>query len=104
MVALLDTLAVIAGLHALQRVRYGRLGTAGSLLAFAGHALMLVAATATALARREALDAVFPRGALAALVGSVLLGTATLRPEYCRASTAYSLSPTFPSAWSWLRS
>jgi drug/metabolite transporter (DMT)-like permease len=78
-IALLGTLAAIAGLHALQRERYGWLGAAGSLVAFAGHALMLVAATATALAGREALDALFPLGVLAALVGLVLLGAATLR-------------------------
>jgi hypothetical protein len=69
LIALLSTLAAIAGLHALQRERYGRLGAAGFLVAFAGHALMLVAATATALAGREALDALFPLGVLAAPVG-----------------------------------
>jgi hypothetical protein len=57
------------------------------LAAFIGHALMLVAATATALAGREALDALFPLGVLAALVGLVLLGAATLRarmlPRWC---------------------
>jgi len=86
-IALLGTLAAIAGLHALQRERYGRLGAAGSLTAFVGHALMLVAATATALAGREALDALFPLGVLVALVGLVLLGAATLRarmlPRWC---------------------
>jgi hypothetical protein len=86
-IALLGTLAAIAGLHALQSERYGRLGAAGSLAAFVGHALMLVAATATALAGREALDALLPLGVLVALVGLVLLGAATLRarmlPRWC---------------------
>jgi hypothetical protein len=86
-IALLGTLVAIASLHALQRERYGRLGAAGFLVAFAGHALMLVAATATALAGREALEPLFPLGILAALVGLVLLWTATLRarmlPRWC---------------------
>jgi hypothetical protein len=38
------TLVTIVGLHALQRGRYGRLGTAGSLLTFVGYALVLVSA------------------------------------------------------------
>ncbi len=86
-VALAGTLVAIAGLHALQRGRYGRLGAAGSLTAFVGYALLFVAATATTLAGRETLDAVFPLGVLAVLVGSVLLGAATLRarvlPWWC---------------------
>jgi hypothetical protein len=86
-IALLGTLVAIAGLHALQSERYGRLVAAGSLVAFAGHALMLVVATATVLAGGQALDALFPLGVLAALVGLVLLGTATLRarmlPRWC---------------------
>jgi hypothetical protein len=85
--ALAGTLLAIAGLHVLQRGSYGRTGAAGSLTAFVGHALLLVAATATALAGREVLDAVIPLGLLAALVGLVLLGTATLRarvlPRWC---------------------
>ena len=85
--ALAGTLITIAGLHVLQRERYGRTGAAGSLTAFVGHALLLVAATATALAGREVLDAVFPLGVLAALVGLVLLGATTLRarvlPRWC---------------------
>ena len=49
------------------------------MIAFIGYALLRVAATATALAGREVLDAVFPIGVLAILVGSVLLGAMTLR-------------------------
>jgi hypothetical protein len=85
--ALVGTLMAIAGLHILQRERYGRLGAAGSLTAFVGHALLLVAAAATTLAGREALDMVFLLGSLAALVGLVLLGATTLRarvlPWWC---------------------
>ncbi|MGH3089410.1 MAG: hypothetical protein ACRDSJ_19125 [Rubrobacteraceae bacterium] len=86
-VGLAGTLVVIASLHALQRDSYGRLGAAGSLTAFAGYALLVVAAAATTLAGREVLDAVFPVGVLAILLGSVLLGTMTLRarmlPWWC---------------------
>ncbi len=86
-VGLVGTLVAIAALHTLQRESYGRLGAAGSVTAFVGYALLLVAATATTLAGREALDAVFPIGVLAVLVGSVLLGATTLRarklPWWC---------------------
>ena len=85
--ALVGTLMAIAGVHVLQRGRYGRLGAAGSLTAFVGHALLLVAAAATTIAGREALDMVFFLGSLAALVGLVLLGATTLRarvlPWWC---------------------
>jgi hypothetical protein len=85
--ALVGTLMAIAGLHILQRGRYGHLGAAGSLTAFVGHALLLVAAAVTTLAGREALDMVFLLGSLAALVGLVLLGATTLRarvlPWWC---------------------
>jgi len=85
--ALAGTLVAIAGLHALQRGRYERTGEADSLTAFIGHALLLLAATAPALAGREVLDAVFPLGVLAVLVGLVLLGAAPLRarvlPRWC---------------------
>jgi hypothetical protein len=85
--ALVGTLMAIAGLHVLQRERYGRLGAAGSLTAFAAHAHLLVAAATTTLAGREALDIVFLLGSLAALVGLVLLGATTLRarvlPGWC---------------------
>lgn len=86
-VALLGTLGAIAGLHALHRDSYGRLGAAGSLTTFVGTALLLVATVATALAGREALSAVFLIGFLATLVGLVLLGAAVLHarilPSWC---------------------
>jgi hypothetical protein len=86
-VALAGTLVAIVGLHTLQSGRYGRLGAAGSLIAFVGYALLFVAAAVTTLAGREALDAVFPIGVLAILVGSVLLGAMTIRarvlPWWC---------------------
>jgi hypothetical protein len=86
-VALLGTLVTITGLHGLHRDRYGGLGMAGFLTAFAGTALLLVAAVTTALAGREVLGAVFLMGFLATLVGLVLLGAAVLRagvlPSWC---------------------
>jgi hypothetical protein len=86
-VGLVGTLGAIAGLDFLQRERYGRTGAAGSLTAFVGFGLLLVAAVATLLAGGEALDGFFPVGSLAALVGLALLGSATLRarvlPRWC---------------------
>ena len=85
--ALAWTLIVIAGLHALQRGRYGRLGTAGSLTAFVGYVLLLIMAAATTLAGREVLGSIFLVAFLATLVGLVLLGATTLRarmlPQWC---------------------
>ena len=86
-VAFAVTLVVIAGLHALQRGRYGRLGAAGSLITFIGYALIVVVAAVTILVGGEALFAVRLIGALAVLIGSVLLGAMTLRarvlPWWC---------------------
>jgi hypothetical protein len=86
-VALAGTLVAIVGVHALQSGRYGPLGAAGSLITFVGYALLFVAAAVTILAGREALDAVFPIGVLAILVGSILLGAMTIRarmlPWWC---------------------
>jgi len=86
-VALLFTLVAIAALHVLQRDRYGRLGAAGSLTAFIGYALVLLAVIANALAGREVLGIVPSLGALGALVGLILLGSASLRagmlPPWC---------------------
>lgn len=78
-VGLAGTLLAVAGLHALHGGRYGRTGAVGSLTTFVGYALLFVAAAATTLAGREVLDAVFPIGVLAILVGSVLLGATILR-------------------------
>lgn len=86
-VALLGTLGAIAGLHVLHRGRYERLGVSGSLTAFVGTALLLVAAVVTILAGRVTLSTVSFIGFLATLVGLVLLGVAVLRagvlPNWC---------------------
>ena len=86
-VAFALTLVAIAVLHALQRGRYGRLGAAGSLITFIGYALIVVVAAVSILVGGEALFTVRLLGALAVLIGSVLLGAMTLRarvlPWWC---------------------
>lgn len=84
-VALLGQMAGIAGLHALQRRRYGRLGAAGYLLAFAGITLQLVGVAGSSLLGSTGsvgnifIAFLFALGILALFVGLVLLGVATLR-------------------------
>jgi hypothetical protein len=86
-VAFAVTLVVIAGLHGLQSRRYGRLGAAGSSITFIGYALIVVVTAVTILVGGEALFAVRLIGALAILIGSVLLGAMSLRarvlPWWC---------------------
>ena len=86
-VAFALTLVAIAGLHGLQSPRYGRLGAAGSSMTFIGYALIAVAAAVTIRVGGESLSAVRLVGALAILMGSVLLGAMTLRarvlPWWC---------------------
>jgi hypothetical protein len=81
------TLVTIVGLHALQSQRYGRLGVAGSLLTLIGYALIVVVAAITIRGGGEALFTVRFIGALAILIGSVLLVAMTLRarvlPWWC---------------------
>ena len=86
-VAFTLTLVVIAGLHSLQRGRYGRLGAAGSLITFIGYTLILLVVTISVLVGGEALSAVRLLAALTVLIGSILLGAMTLRarvlPWWC---------------------
>ena len=77
--ALLGTLGALVGLHTAHHGRSGWLGTVGAVTTVGGYTLLAVAAAATLLAGREALDAVFPLGVLAVLAGSILLGSAVLR-------------------------
>ena len=83
------TLAVVAvaGLHALQRGRYGRLGAADSLITFLGYTLTATVTPVTVLLGSEALYSVRLIGGLAVLIGSILLGAMTLRarvvPWWC---------------------
>ena len=72
------TLVTIAGLHALQRRRYGRLGAAGSLLTFSGYAIVLVSAHLITLVGGEPVSFVRFIGGLVMAVGSILLGVMAL--------------------------
>src|SRR5918995_1206570 len=72
------TLVTIAGLHALQRGRYGRLGAAGFLLTFVGYALVLVSAHLITVVGGEPVSFVRFMGGLVMVVGSILLGVMTL--------------------------
>jgi len=101
-VAVAGTLGAIAGLHALHSGRYGRLGAAGSLLAFIGYALFFVRTAVTILVGGQApLYAVRISivGALAVLIGSVLLGAMTLPHGYCHGGAVCCSSSAFPSRW-----
>jgi len=81
------TLVAIAGLHALPKRRYGRLGAAGSLITFVGYALIVVVTAASTLVGGEALFAVRLMAALAVVIGSILLGAMAIRarvlPWWC---------------------
>src|ERR687889_423984 len=78
-VAFALTLVAIAGLHALQSPRYGRLGAAGSSMTFIGYALIVAVIAVSVLAGGQALYLVRLVGAAAVLVGSALLGATSLR-------------------------
>jgi hypothetical protein len=86
-VAFAGPLVTIGGLHALQSGRYGQLGAAGSSITFIGYALIVVVTAVSVLAGGQALYLVRLIGALAVLIGSVLLGATTLRtrvlPWWC---------------------
>jgi hypothetical protein len=91
LVALVGTLGGVVGLHARQTPGYGRFGTAGSLAAFTGTAVLLVGLVLSFLVG-GAFGTAFPdlvmgAGLWCMLVGFVLLGAATLRlealPRWC---------------------
>ncbi len=89
LVAYLGTMVAILGLHYLQSEsgRYGRLGAAGSLIAFIGYAIVFVVATVSILEGGASLLSVRLAGAAAVLIGSMLLGAMTIRtrilPWWC---------------------
>jgi hypothetical protein len=82
------TLVAILGIHALHsgRGRYGRLGTAGSVITFIGYAIVFVVVTVSILEGGAQLLAVRLAGA-AVLLGSILLGAMIIRarilPWWC---------------------
>ncbi len=92
--ALAGTLGVLVGLHARQAPGYGRLGTVGFSVAFAGTSLLLAGLALSFLPLRSGassgqtfLDWASGLGLWGALVGFALLGSATLRlgalPRWC---------------------
>ena len=89
LVAYVGTIVAILGLHYLQSEsgRYGRLGAAGSLIAFIGYAIVFVVVTISILEGGASLLTVRVVGAAAVLIGSILLGAMTIRtrvlPWWC---------------------
>ena len=89
LVAYVGTMVAILGLYYLQSEsgRYGRLGAAGSLIAFIGYAIVFVVATVSILEGGASLLTVRLAGAAAVLIGSILLGAMTIRtrilPWWC---------------------
>ena len=93
--AYLAMLVGLGGLHARQAGLYGRLGTAGFLLAFAGAALAFVGQASSAIFPKDGTlgwlfsdpGFGFQAGILLMILGLVLLGVATLRarvlPRWC---------------------
>jgi hypothetical protein len=82
LIAVLGILALHSG-----RPRYGRLGTAGTVLTIAGYLIMIVLRMISMVAGRESLGNVRIGAGLAVLIGSVLLGVIILRarilPWWC---------------------
>ena len=89
LVAYVGTMVAILGLHYLQSQsgRYGRLGAAGSLIAFIGYAIVFVVVTVSLLEGGASLLTVRLAGGAAVLIGSILLGAMTMRtrilPWWC---------------------
>ena len=87
--ALAATTGAVAGLHALQRAhpRYGRVGAVGSLLTILGYGIVLLVIVVGIVLGGRSITEVRIAGALTVLVGSALLGVATLRarllPWWC---------------------
>jgi hypothetical protein len=88
-VAYIAVIIAVLGIHALHRgrPRYGRLGTAGTVLTIAGYLIMIVVRMISMAAGQESLGNVRIGGGLAVLIGSVLLGVIILRarmlPWWC---------------------
>ena len=87
--AYIAVIVAVLGIHALHsgRPRYGRLGTAGTVLTIAGYLIMIVVRMISMVAGRESLGNVRIGAGLAVLIGSVLLGVIILRarilPWWC---------------------
>ncbi len=96
---LLGAMATIAGLHALQRERYGLPGMVASLTAFVGVAIILVGGLVDVLAgqRYPVVAYVLIAGVLLATVGLLPLGAITIGaralPRWCGASLILGSPP-----------
>src|SRR5918997_1637429 len=99
LVALAGTVGGVIGLHARQRPRYGRLGTAGFFGAFTGTSLLMVGLTISflseSLSRPALLDPMLGVSLWVSLLGFLLMGIATLRlrvlPQWCGVLLIFSL-------------
>jgi chromate transport protein ChrA len=96
---LLGAMAAIAGLHTLQRERYGLVGALASLIAFVSVAIILVGGLVDILAgqRYPGVASILIVAVLVATIGLVALGTATIAarvlPWWCGASTILGSPP-----------
>ena len=87
--AYIAVIVAVLGIHALHsgKPRYGRLGTAGTVLTIAGYLIMIVVRLISMVAGRESFGNVRIGAGLAVLIGSVLLGVIILRarilPWWC---------------------
>ncbi len=96
---LLGAMAAIAGLHTLQRERYGLVGALASLTAFVGVAIILVGGLVDILAgqRYPGVASILIVAVLVATIGLVALGTATIAarvlPWWCGASIILGSPP-----------
>jgi hypothetical protein len=106
LVAYVGTMVAILGLHYLQSESgcYGRLGAAGSLIAFIGYAIVFVVITVSILEGGASLLTVRLAGAAAVLIGSILLGAMTMRTRILPWWCGVLLVIAFPSAISRTRS
>jgi hypothetical protein len=88
-IAEVGMMVAVVGLHARQTPNYGRLGTAGSIVAFVGTALAFLSTVLWLLTHNGngIVGLLFMGGLLAWLVGFPILGVATLRagvlPRWC---------------------
>ena len=87
--AYVGVIIAVLGIHALHsgKPRYGRLGTAGTVLTVTGYLIMIVVRMISMALGQESLGNVRIVGGLAVLIGSVLLGVIILRarilPWWC---------------------
>ncbi len=82
-IAEIGMIVAVIGLHARQTPNYGRLGTAGSIVAFVGTVFASLSTVLWLLTHNGdgVVGLLFSLGGLGALVGFPILGVATLRAE-----------------------